>query len=260
MIVGAVVLKNDDTRITNYNNFLSCVYLWVEEAILNAANIVVFPGLFSSIYENSLDAFLEVSSKYKDIFICPGSYFEVDEGKTYHSSCIIHSGDVIFSQRQLYLALWERELGLSRGDSINFIDIEGFKTAIILSTDSFYPQVSRYIAMNGGELVLCPSAVIEGQPGLQLSGLWQNVQQNLFFAVESGFKGDLFGKNFYTCSSIQAPLEITKEDDGFLALENITSDEGIIAAKLDNKKRKEGVKKFDILGGLNINLYKGIFR
>ena len=69
----------------------------------------------------------------------------------------------------------------------------------------------------------------ENNWALQVSGMWQEVQQNQFFAVESGF-------------------------NGFLARSK--GQQGLIIAELDNKKRKKVISKFDVLSQLNREFYQ----
>ncbi|MFW6270965.1 MAG: carbon-nitrogen hydrolase family protein, partial [Bacillota bacterium] len=54
----------------------------------------------------------------------------------------------------------------------------------------------------------------EENPARQISGMWNQVQQNLFFAVESGFNGRLIDRFLWGNSFIHAPLEMTEEDNG----------------------------------------------
>lgn len=58
------------------------------------------------------------------------------------------------NQRQIYLARWERELGFSRGAKIELREIKDWRLALIISTDVFYPQVSRRIALRGADIIL----------------------------------------------------------------------------------------------------------
>lgn len=256
MRVAAAVFKRGDSG--------SCIRKYEEvlrECEEKAVDLVVFPALTGEVCdfeEDFIEKIRDFSLRYKDIAINPGSYFENHDGKVYHSSFVMLNGEIKLFQRQLYLARWERELGLSRDTALKIADIKGYKISIILSTDVFYPQVSRYAALKGVNLVLSPVA-IKGQRNFarQIAGVWQNVQQNLFFAIESGFKGEYKGNNFYSEAAIHAPLEMTKDDDGFLAKE---VDSNIIIAELNEAERQKAISKFDVIKQLNINSYKGIFR
>ena len=138
------------------------------------------------------------------------------------------------------MARWERELGFSRGTKIELKEIKDWKLALITSTDVFYPQVSRMAALKGVEIVLSPVGFIgEKNRALQVSGMWQEVQQNQFFAVESGFNGFLGEQDFWGESMIHAPLAMTRRESGFLA--RSSGKQSLIIAELDNKKRRKAI-------------------
>jgi predicted amidohydrolase len=84
--------------------------------------------------------------------------------------------------------------------------------------------------------------------------MWQEVQQNQFFAVESGFNGFLGEQNFWGESVIYAPLEMTEEENGFMA--RSSGQQNLIIAELDNKKRRKAISKFDVLSQLNRKFYQ----
>jgi predicted amidohydrolase len=263
VIAASVVFKRGDYKeLTSYKRLLVKIEKLLVLCSEHNIEVVVFPALLGCLFnsgEKYISDITELSSIYKGVAVCPGSYYEADSGKTYHSSCIIMNGRNLLKQRQIYLAKWEKNIGLSRGIEVKSIDIDGMKLGIIISTDVFYPQVSRAFAMSGVELVLSPVAV-RGKENTtrQLAGLWQNVQSNLFFGVESGFTGSYSGYEFRSCSIIHAPLEMTEKEDGFLAFESKSQDNQIILAELDNEKRKEAVKKFNTLAQLNVEAYKDI--
>ncbi|MDI3280831.1 MAG: carbon-nitrogen hydrolase family protein [Bacillota bacterium] len=211
--------------------------------------VVVFPALIGCCFGDGA-AFLErvrrLSAAYPELVLCPGSWWE-RAGGVWHATALLRGGEVLLRQRQLYLARWEREEGLARGEDLALVELGaepgGWRTAIILSTDVFYPQVSRYAALAGADLVLSPVAIRAAEERAdggrnaegagpegeacrssedfprQLSGLWASVQANMFFAVESGFKGTFRGRAFASRSAIHAPLAMTPREDGFLALE-----------------------------------------
>lgn len=168
---------------------------------------------------------------------------------------MIINGEVQIKQRQIYLARWERELGFSRGEKIELKEVKDWKLALIISTDVFYPQVSRMAALKGADIVLSPVGFTgEKNRALQISGMWQEVQQNQFFAVESGFNGFLGEQSFWGESVIYAPLEMTEEGDGFLT--RTKEQQSLIVVELDNKKRRKAISKFDVLSQLNREFYQ----
>lgn len=255
----------------NAKGLMGDMRLLIEKAISVNADIILLPayigclydmirngrGSVKELFERPGGFFLEdmqrLSAEYK-IHICPGSFWEQENGRVYHASCILYNGEIIVKQRQLYLARWERDFGLERGTKTSLADIGGRKIGIIVSTDVFYPQVSRELALKGADVVLCPAAFIgERNDAVQLSGMWQQTQQNLFFAVESGYNGPIGELLLWGQSNIYAPLEMTEHEDGFLV--HNQENKPFIFCSLDNEKRKAAVAKFDVLGPLNKELY-----
>lgn len=261
MKAASVVFKKDDYKeLTSYKRLLLKVEKLLGQCLKHNVEVVVFPALLGCLFEigeRYISDIIELSNRHKSLAICPGSYYEADSGKTYHSSCIIMNGRILLKQRQIYLAKWEKEIGLSRGTELKSIMLYGMKLGIIISTDAFYSQVSRAFAMSGAELILSPVAFKGKENKIrQLAGLWQSVQTNPFFGIESGYKGSFRGYDFHSCSAVHAPLEMTEKEDGFLAFESESQYEEIILAELDNEKRKEAVKKFNTLTQLNAEAYK----
>jgi len=245
----------------------------LEKAIKEQVDIIVFPGFMGCFFQqlsypdrsirsliNEADSreyieqVKELSRKYK-IAICPGSYWQKEKINIYHESSLIINGEVQLKQRQTYLACWERELGFSRGVRIELREIKDWNIALIISTDVFYPQVSRMAALKGADIVISPVGFKgEKNRALQISGMWQEVQQNQFFAVESGFNGFLGEQNFWGESIIHAPLEMTEKGDGYL--NRSRGQQSLIITKLDNEQRKKAISKFNVLLQLNHQFYR----
>jgi predicted amidohydrolase len=246
---------------------------YLEKAIKEQVDIIVFPGFTGSFFQQLsypdrsirslineagsreyIEQVKELSREYK-IAICPGSYWQKEKNNIYYESILIINGEIQLNQRQIYLARWERELGFSRGAKIELREIKNWRLALIISTDVFYPQVSRRIALRGADIILSPVGFIgENNRALQVSGMWQEVQQNQFFAVESGFNGFLGEQNFWGESMIHAPLAMTRRENGFLARSK--GQQGLIIAELDNKNRRKAISKFDVLSQLNREFYQ----
>ncbi|MBO8126793.1 MAG: carbon-nitrogen hydrolase family protein [Firmicutes bacterium] len=233
----------------------------LEQAAREGARLIVYPALAGSSfasYKEYQDTVLGLSQKHPQLAICPGSALEEEDGKIYHTSFLVQNGRVFLKQRQLYLAKWERKHGFCRGSDLAFAQIGPFKTAIILSTDVFYPRVWRYAALLGANLILSPVA-IRGPENLptQIKGVWANVQANLVFALESGFKGEYKGIRFSSKSVIHAPLAVTENDDGFLAIEEGPRE--YIIAELNPAQLQEASREFDPLRQLNPAAYTRLY-
>ena len=266
--------KSEWKRIDKPKTLVGKIKEYLEKAIKEQVDIIVFPGFTGCFFQQLscpdnislrsltkeadsseyIEQVKELSQNYK-IAICPGSYWQKEKNNIYHESCLIIDGEVQLKQRQIYLARWERELGFSRGIEIKLKEINNQKLALIISTDTFYPQVSRMAALKGTDIVLSPVGFTgEKNRALQVSGMWQEVQQNQFFAVEAGFNGFLGEQNFWGESIIHAPLEMTEERDGYL--ERSSEQQSLIITELDNKKRRNAISKYNVLFQLNREFYQ----
>jgi len=265
--------KSEWKRIDKPKTLVHNIKEYLKKAIKEQVDIIVFPGFTGCFFQqlsypdrsirsliNEADSreyieqVKELSKEYK-IVICPGSYWQKEKNNIYHESSLIINGEIQLNQRQIYLARWERELGFSRGAKIELREIKDWRLALIISTDVFYPQVSRRIALRGADIVLSPVGFTEEKNwALQVSGMWQEVQQNQFFAVESGFNGFLGKQSFWGESVIYAPLEMTEKGDGYL--ERSSGQQSLIITELDNKKRRKAISKFDVLSQLNREFYQ----
>lgn len=265
MKVASVTFKRQDLEAIRTKGLYEKLESWLFQCTNRKVQLAVFPaliGLLSEPCSRFIEDIRRLSRKFPNLAVCPGSHWEENEGHTYHTACLLKNGEVLLKQRQIYLAKWERAKGLERGVEVKTIEYQGFKLGILLSTDVFYPQVSRYIALAGVDLVLSPNAIkvekilpsMHQRFAHQFAGVWQNVQQNLFFAIESGFKGVVKGISFYSKSFIHAPLEMTMKNDGFLAKEELEGE--LLVADLDLTEKKIAQDRFNPLAQLNPNFYK----
>ncbi len=265
--------KSEWKRIDKPKTLIYKIKEYLEKAVKEQVDIIVFPGFTGCSYQQLnypnknlqglireadsreyIEQVKDLSKNYK-IAICLGSYWQKEKSNIYHESCLIINGEVRLTQRQIYLARWERQLGFSRGTKIELKEIKDWNIALIISTDVFYPQVSRMAALKGADIVLSPVGFTgEKNRSLQISGIWQEVQQNQFFALESGFNGFLGEQSFWGESVIHAPLEMTEEEDGYL--EKSSGQQNLIIAQLDNKQRRKAISKFDVLSQLNQEFYR----
>jgi predicted amidohydrolase len=265
--------KNEWKSIDKPKTLVYEIKEYLEKAVEEEVDIIVFPGFTGCFFQqlscpdknmqgliNEADSGdyirqVKVLSQNYKIAICPGSYWQKEKDNVYHESCLIIDGGIQLKQRQIYLARWEREMGFSRGAKVELKEIKDWSIALIISTDVFYPQVSRMAALKGADIILSPVGFTgEKNRALQISGMWQEVQQNQFFAVESGFNGFLGERNFWGESIIYAPLEMTEGGDGYL--KRGSGQQSLIIAELDNKKRRKAISKFDVLSQLNREFYR----
>lgn len=268
--VASVIFHNDlHPQEADHHKALHFLFSNMEKVVATCVDkgviIVVFPayiGCFTHDHRLFLDGVVRISKSYPTIAICPGSYIELEGSEKFHTSCVVIDGEIVLKQRQLYRANWEQEAGFSQGNEAVVVELFQRKVAILLNTDAFYPQVGRFFALKGVEIVLSPMAVRRDLPHFQIAPyypIWTNVQGNMFFAIESGFKGHFSKYVFCSKSAIHAPLVMTKNGDGFLQIENIFKDRLLIAT-LDFSLRDRCLQhSFHPLKQLHPQVYTSIF-
>ncbi|WP_350344747.1 carbon-nitrogen hydrolase family protein [Proteinivorax tanatarense] len=262
MKVAAVHWTSDVyKKITDERSLFTAMEKELNKAQQQKVQLIVFPGFLGCLYaqitmekfSEYLDMVYKFSKEFK-VAICPGSYWEKTNNECYHSTSIIKNGKLIVNQRQIYLAKWEQRIGLSRGIKLNTCQLGKFNIGIMISTDNFYPQVGRALAKMGCDLVLSPIGLVGNyNEALQISGVHQKVQQNLFFAIECGFNGNVKGNSFWSSSSIHAPLLMTAEERGYLCKSNSTPQ--LLTAELVHKDRLKAISNFNVLNHLNTEFY-----
>ncbi len=171
------------------------------------------------------------------IYLSPGILLEADQDNLYRSSVLFNpQGRLILKQRQIYIEedrdLYdndlnkkylgnledldlEKKLKIKVGTRINYTDIEAGKIAFMIDRDCWHPQIGRVMALEDVDIVLAVNNIkaVKNNQGLynpwqQLAGVWSQVQQNQFIAMEASNGGQ---------NLIHAPCEISPYRSGILA-------------------------------------------
>ena len=179
-------------------------------------------------------------------WLVPGTVFVREEEHTYHQSYLLSpQGNIEGQQRQAFLSRREQTWGLTRGDDLHVFAIGQHNIGIIVGTDAWYPETGRILALKGADVVCHCGAIPAGDnKWRQLAAMWQQVQQNQFFCVESQLNSMLAGEDFSAASQIHAPCEMTAGFTGILSGENIP---GLAHAVLDANSRQSVVNNYPLL-------------
>lgn len=224
-----------------------------------------FSGVFQNYIKNHIswnDTYLQLHSALArdlGIYIVAGTQIESDKKDLYHSSfCIDPTGKICCRQRQTHLTLWQREAGLSRGDELPLFKIRGLKTGILVDNDARHPETGRILGLQGADLVAHCGA-LEGKNSCwsQTAGIWSQVQQNQFWAVEAQLSARILDKSFEAAPAIIGPCEITPSQSGYLArgYPHTVS----LTASLNEASRHSLKEKYPLLKLLNPPAYSDIY-
>ena len=184
-----------------------------------------------------------------ELYLVTGTTVEQANGLFYHTAyCFGPDGEICCRQRQTHLTREGRALGLSRGEELHLFDLAGTKAGLIVGVDAFHPEVARIFALQGADLIAHSGALsagsgnrtrraeapdqaeLTGTPArrrptaasvdVQPAGMWAQVQQNQFWAVESQLKGSICGRAFGGDCAVIGPCEVTPGSTGYLDRED----------------------------------------
>ncbi len=189
------------------------------------------------------------------ILLVPGTYFESSGDHLYHSTCCFdRQGTIIVVQQQTHLTREERECGLARGSELNLFDLGSMKAGLIIGNDARHPEVGRIFALRGADIIIhCGALESDLSCWPQVAGIWAQVQQNQFWAVEAQLCDCLAGRSFGAAPIVHGPCEITPDKSGFLA--RGYPHNKFASADLDEATRKTLKQQYPLLELLNPAAY-----
>lgn len=185
------------------------------------------------------------------IWLVTGGTLVRENNHIYHEALLLSpEGDVVGRQRQVYLSRQEKEWGLTRGEDLHVFTVGEYKVGILIGTDAWYPETGRILALQGADLVCHCGALLQGDNHwLQLAGMWQQVQQNQFFCVESQLCSMIAGVEFFATTRVLAPCEMTPEMTGVVVAE--TPGSGMLGVVLDHVARINVIASYPLLNLLH---------
>ena len=172
-------------------------------------------------------------AKELQIYLATGTVIEKEEDLAYQTVyCFNPAGQICCVQRQTHLTCFLRDLQLSRGERLDLFQVGDLCTGLVVGNDDRHPEVGRIMALQGADLLL-HSGAIEGDQTCwqQAAGMWAQVQQNQFFAVEAQLSATIANSLFGGTLAITAPCEMTIENSGYLTRGN--PDSPLVCAELD---------------------------
>mgnify|MGYP000865097156 FL=1 len=220
----------------------------------------IWPSYGASNFNEFLDFFKGLARKHRT-YIVPGTMLTpTGNGVTNTSYLISPAGTTIGTQQQTHLNRDERGSGFVNGDDLQVFATPLGNLGFAICEDAWYPEVVRILTLKGAQIIIAPIAVPKPYSKWhQVRGMWQNIQQNQVFGIESCLTGFLGGVEFEGRSTIYATCEMTPGDTGVLAQAKAAHMEDVFTAGLDFIKLGETIRRFDIFSQFNVPLYKQWF-
>lgn len=107
---------------------------------------------------------LRLLAREYGVAVVGGAFYEKVEGQVRLSSPVIgQDGSLIGRQFKVHLFYSEKKHA-KPGSSYNVFDLGDYEIGILVCYDVDFPEPSRIYALNGAELILCPSRIVK--PGV----------------------------------------------------------------------------------------------
>lgn len=143
-------------------------------------------------------------------------------------------GDVL-RQDKCHLLPVEQDWGLSPGEDLSVWDTALGRIGMPVCMDATFYETFRILRLQGADVAVVPI----GDPEYPYShwkamrGIWPRVQESQIFGVQAALVGDVMGMRLTGRSGIFAPLELTPDRDGILAIAEAAEGEVLVTADLD---------------------------
>ncbi|MBE3574194.1 MAG: hypothetical protein IMW99_01855 [Firmicutes bacterium] len=215
-------------------------------------------------------AFLTRSAQELGMFLAGGStlvpvYPESEKGGTtsansrlswLHRAFVAGPDGFLASQDQIHVEPLQRVAGWAPGQQLAPIESPLGRLGLLVGRDAWYPEAGRLLVLQGAEILLAPVYLPWSASAWQpTAGLWQLVQQNQVFALEAYPVGTLWGQTWQGYSAVHAPVEMTPDDEGYLAQAHAPDQDEDVVAVLDPEELQKVLRQYSIFRQFNLALY-----
>ena len=169
-----------------------------------------------------------------------------DDGTHRNTGFLAHPDGRLDRQDKLHLTPPEKEIGGTPGDRLLISAIGSVRVAILICADIEFPELARYVATRGVELILCPSLTwnTRGTNRVRYSSMARAFENQLFVAmapmwgsceIPAGAAMHSKGQALVTCPNDRN----FGRNDGILAITERAGEEAAAVARLDFEQLAE---------------------
>jgi formamidase len=132
----------------------------------------------------SLTARLGEIARGSDLWLVPGTVFELGSAQGVHNTCIVLSPDGELVARYRKVFPWQPHEGCARGDEFVTFDMPGVgRIGLSICYDGSFPETCRQLAWLGAEVVLQPSLTTTSDRDVEIVMARANAIFNQFYVV-----------------------------------------------------------------------------
>ena len=164
---------------------------WVDMVVLGElATFGVNPATAQAHGGDADQVYCELARKH-NIWLLPGSYFELENGHTYNTAPVINpDGEIVTRYRKMFL-FEPYETACSAGSEFAVFDVPGVgRMGLCICYDQWFPEVSRTLAWMGAEVIICPTLTntVDRDIELAISRAAAAINQCYYVNINSGGK------------------------------------------------------------------------
>ncbi len=198
----------------------------------------------------------EEIARERHIYLVPGSvWLPAPIGYTHRACLFDPDGRLLGWQEQTHAYLWEAELIASA--EVAVWQVGPLRVGVLLGADPWVPEVSRVLTLQGADLLLAPLAPIAPYASARaMAGLWQEVQQNQTYGLETGLTGPFFDLGVDGKLAVLAPCELTPGETGFFGEAGYVVSQKARSAVLEPADLHALRERYPLLRHLNPDLYR----
>jgi len=188
--------------------------------------------LFARPSERVLLTTMKELAQHFNMYIYTGTYIYLEKDHLYNRGTLIDpEGKIIAHQDKVHLTDFEAEIGLKRKNHFEVVSLPIGNVAIPVCMDASYFETFQVITASKAEIVMLPIANNESYNKWRaMRGIWGRVQESYVYGLKASLNGSIGGLEFTGKAGIFAPINMTENEDGIVALaENPIGDELIIA-------------------------------
>ncbi|HWQ30483.1 MAG TPA: nitrilase-related carbon-nitrogen hydrolase, partial [Negativicutes bacterium] len=171
------------------------------------------------------------------MYIYTGSYFIREKDLLYNGGAIIsREGNILGRQLKLHLTGFEEKLGVSRCSRLEVFSLDIGNVAFPVCMDATYYEVFKIAESRGCDIVILPIANNEEYSFYRaLRGIWPRVQESHLYGIKPALTGWLLGMHFTGKAGIFAPMGITANGDGIVAISENSEGDSLVIGEIDLK-------------------------
>jgi predicted amidohydrolase len=160
-----------------------------------------------------------------------GTIPETEEGKIYNTAIIVGPNGFVGKQRKIHLPPIEKKL-FARGTQLNTFDLNGVRVGIITCFDSWFPEASRFLTLDGAK-ILCQPANFGGT--MSLSIVRTRAIENMVYMITANRIG--FEESGDTAAYFRGDSRIIDYNGEILAKADDTENISIVDINPDDSKK-----------------------